>query len=143
MEKKEFLDVSREYFKSIGFQMLKKSKFYYESEELVLQVYMNHSNFSELYYIDYDFRLKKLHPEVQSIDYNVWDTIIAGRLQHVDYLLYDKDQYLENLKRFVQKYICPIMTNGIKYIKKIVKDRNALNTGIHFTPDVRTKILKL
>ena len=102
-----------------------------------------HSNFGEYYYIDYDIRLKKLHPDVQSIDYDVWDTIIAGRLTHVDYLVLDKFQYLEDLKRLVQTHICPIMTNGTEYIKKLAKDRNALGTGIHFTADVRAKILNL
>ncbi len=43
MDKKEIQDATREYFKSIGFQVLKKTRFFYDNEELTLQVMMDRS----------------------------------------------------------------------------------------------------
>jgi len=150
MEKKEFLDVSREYFKSIGFQILKKSKFFYESEELVLQVYMNHSNFSEQYYVDYYIRIKALHPNINEITNDKeWDTHFA-RLTNgkdtafiVEYENMDVDSYSNILERLVTNQIVPIMQGGVNFIKHFFKNRKKYELYIVFSKDAEKVLLNM
>ncbi len=150
MDKKEIQDITREYFKSIGFQTFKKTKFYYESKDLVIQVWMNHSNFSNLYYIDYYFRIKALHPEIESIlNDDIWDTL-GGRLGYdsdkcfvIEYNLWTKERYLADLSKIVKKSIIPIMKEGISYIKKLAKDYKSVGAWIVFREDMRNNILEL
>lgn len=122
MEKKEFLDVSREYFKSIGFQTLKKSKFFYEAEDLIIQVYFTHSNFSELYYIDYYISIKDLHPKLSILNFES-NIDAQGRFGDGNYQIeieYDKinsQEYFKILDEQTKIHICPIINQGLKAMK--------------------------
>lgn len=60
MEKNEFLAVTQQFMSQQGFQLLKKSKFYYEAAEFVLKFELQRSNYSELYYFDFNIRIKEL-----------------------------------------------------------------------------------
>ena len=149
MNKEEFLEISRAYFKSIGFQILKKSKFYYDTEDITLLVWFQHSNFSETYYVDYYFRIKKLHPEVKNITDNVWDTI-GGRLIYsatkgfnIEYQLYNKDEYLKDLSKLSDLQIVPIMQDGVCYIKKLATNCERYGAWILFRENDRQKILSI
>lgn len=150
MEKKEFLDINREYFKSIGFQTLKKSKFYYDSDKLTLRVKLFHSNYGEYYCVEYDFRLKILHSEIGSeFNDNIWDTV-TGRLVYsrdkgfpIEYQSWDKEDYIHTLKPLAQKQLFPIMQYDIKYIKKLAKNCESVNAYILFKKDDRKRILSL
>lgn len=125
MDKKEIQDVTREYFKSIGFQILKKTKFYYESKDLVIQVWMNHSNFSNTYYIDYYIRIKNFHPEISDITNDkVWDTHFSRLTNNNDAFIveYEKAEsymYIKELNQCVVKQIMPIIEGGNKFLKDV------------------------
>lgn len=150
MEKKEFLNANREYFKSIGFQTLKKSKFYYDSEKLTLRVNLFHSNYGEYYCVEYDFRLKTLHPDI-GLQFNdiVWDTM-GGRLVYsrnkgfpIEYLLWGKEQYLSTLKALAEKQLFPIMQYDVKYIKQLAKNCESVDAYILFKKDDQKRIIAL
>lgn len=141
------MDVSREYFKSIGFQTLKKSKFYYESNELVLRVELFHSNFGEYYYIDYFIILKSLHNDVVFEDLN---GDVSGRVVFdekkcfdIKYTLLKKEEYLNALKNLSNKQILPIIKDGINYVKKLVDNNKAVGVYIFFIKDDKERILSL
>ncbi len=147
MEKKEFLDISREYFKQLGFQSLKKSKFYYYAKELALCVWLQHSDYSEIYYINYDIQLKALHNNEQC-DGSICD--VRGRLVSardrgfmVEYLLWNTDDYLKVLDELSKKQIVPIMEQGVKYVKKLVRDCESLDAWCIFDMKNRKLILSL
>lgn len=150
MDKKEFLDVSREYFRSIGFQILKKSKFYYDSDKLTLRVDLFHSNYGEYYCVEYVFRIKKLHPQViDPLNNEVWDTL-TGRIVYnrnkgfpIEYQLWDKEDYISTLKELAQKQLFPIMQYDIKYIKKLAKNCESVDAYILFKNDDKKRILSL
>lgn len=141
MEKKEFLDASREYFKSIGFQTLKKSKFYYYTDDLALLVWLQHSDYSEMYYINYDIQLKALHPNEQC-DGNICD--VRGRLAcSTEYQLRNAKDYLLSLERAIQKQIAPIMKDGLVYVKQLVANHEKMGEWCVFAENNRSKILSL
>ena len=150
MDKKEIQDATREYFKSIGFQVLKKTRFFYDNDQLTLQVMMDHSHFSDLYTFYYYFRIKALHPEIKSMfTYEGWDTD-GGNLVYnynkgfgVEYALWTKEKFLKELDLLVKKDIVPIMRDGISYIKKLAKNHRALDAYIVFSDKMRKQILAL
>lgn len=49
MEKNEFLNVTGQFMKQQGFQLLKKSKFYYKAADFILKFELQRPNYSELY----------------------------------------------------------------------------------------------
>ena len=121
MEKKEFLDVSREYFKSIGFQTLKKSKFYYDSKDLILQVYLTHSNFCESFYIDYYVGIKDLNPalNISNFESHIDAQGRFGEGQYQVEIEYEKitlNKYVEILEKQTKIHIRPIINNSLKAI---------------------------
>lgn len=123
MEKNEFLDVSREFFKSIGFQTLKKSKFYYESDELVMTMVMTLSNFSETYYLDYWITIKALHDRktdyLKNTEVDAQGRFGDKRVQvEVEYEKTDKESYLKILEKQTKIHIEPIQKQGLKAIVK-------------------------
>lgn len=147
MEKKEVLTISKSYFKSLGFQTLKKNKYYFESDDLILRVWVDHSDFGEYFYIDYSIRLKALHIGEVFDDYD-WD--IGGRLIfnrnkcfEVEYSSLNQDDYLKTLKELSEKQIVPIMQNGISFIKKLINNSTSLGSYIFFKKDDKNKILSL
>ena len=150
MDKKEIQDVTRAYFKSIGFQVLKKTRFFYDNDQLTLQVMLDHSHFSALYTFYYYFRIKALHPEIKSIlSDEGWDTY-GGTLVYnynkgfgVEYSLWTKEKFLRDLDLLVKKDIVPIMRDGISYIKKLAKNHRALDAYIVFSDKMRDRILAL
>ena len=150
MDKKEIQDVTRAYFKSIGFQVLKKTRFFYDNDELTLQVLMDHSHFVDLYTFYYYFRIKALHPEIKSmLNDEVWDTAGGTLVYHynkgfgIEYALWTKEKYLKELDFLVKKNVIPIMTEGIPYIKKLAKNHRALEAYIDFNVKMRERILSL
>ena len=150
MDKKEIQDVTRAYFKSIGFQVLKKTRFFYDNDELTLQVLMDHSHFADLYTFYYYFRIKSLHPEIKSmLNDEVWDTFGGTLVYHynkgfgIEYALWTKEKFLKELDFLVKKNVIPIMTEGIPYIKKLAKDDRALDAYIDFNDKMREQILSL
>ena len=150
MEKKEMQDLTRDYLKKIGFQVLKKTKFYYQNDSLVLRLCLEKSNFSELYYFTYHFRIKVLHPEINDItNDNVWDTF-GGRLGYgndrvfqVEYQLWNADTYLRELTMISEKQLVPIMYCGISYIKRLALDCESCGAWIVFKELDKQKILSL
>ncbi len=151
MKKKEFLDVSREYFKSIGFQTLKKSKFYFNSKDIILMVWLNHSNFSEMYYVDYYIRIQKFHPGITEITNDkIWDTHFARITNGKDSALllnYEELEafdYIKILRRRTEEQIIPILQFGINYLRKIVANSNAYpQYYMFFTDEAKTGLLSL
>lgn len=150
MKKDEVLELSRNYFKSIGFQTLKKSKFFYESKELILQVCMNHSNFSNLYYVDYYIRIKTLHPDInETTNDKEWDThfsrITNGKDKAfiVEYEKMDADRYSNTLKHLVTSQIVPIMQGGVKFIKQFLTNKSKYELYIVFSDTAEKAILNL
>lgn len=49
MTKNEFLNITRNFFRQCGFQLIKKSKFYFEANDFILEVQLQHSNYDEFY----------------------------------------------------------------------------------------------
>ena len=151
MEQKEIQDITRQYFKQLGFQVLKKTRFYFESDELVLRLWLQRSQFSETYYFTYDIRIKALHPEIKDLtNENVWDTTVGGRLGydshkgfHVEYPLWDQQTYLKDLKKLTEKQLVPIMKQGVAYVKKLALNPKSCGAWIVFKEDDRQKILTL
>lgn len=123
MDKKEIQDVTRAYFKSIGFQVLKKTKFYYESGDYFLTVVMLHSNFSKTYYIDYWISLKDLH-DWKNTALTDLEVDAQGRFGDTEYAFeteYEKvnpDVYLKVLEKQSKRHIEPIMKYGLTAIAK-------------------------
>lgn len=152
MDKKEIQDATREYFKSIGFQVLKKTRFFYDNDELTLQVMMDHSHFSDLYAFYYYFRIKALHPEIKSmLNDESWDTA-GGRITYgynatkkfaIEYSLWTKEKFLKELDLLVKKDVIPIIREGIPYIKKLAKNHRALDPYVVFSDKMRKQILAL
>lgn len=149
MNKKEMQELTRDYFKKIGFQVLKKNKFYYENNQLVLRLWLQKSNFSELYYFTYHFRIKALHPEIKDItDDSVWDTL-GGRLAYddrgfqVENQLWNAETYLQELSALSQKQLFPIMREGIVYIKRLAFDCMSCGAWIVFKESDKQKILAI
>ena len=150
MDKKEIQDATRAYFKSIGFQVLKKTRFFYDNDQLTLQVMMDYSHFSALYTFYYYFRIKALHPEIKSmLNDEVWDTF-GGSLVYnnkkgfgVEYALWTKEKFLEELDLLVKKDVIPIIREGIPYIKKLAKNPRSLDPYVVFSDKMRDRILAL
>ena len=150
MEQKEIQDITREYFKQLGFQVLKKTRFYFDSEELTLRMWLDRSQFSETYYFTYHIRIKALHPEIKDVkNDHIWDTV-GGRLTygsqrgfHVEYPLWDQETYLKDLKMLTEKQIVPIMKQGVAYVKKLALDCASCGAWIIFKESDRQKILAL
>ena len=146
MEQKEIQDITRAYYKQLGFQVFKKTKFYYETNDIVLRLWLEKSQFSETYYFTYHFRIKKLHPEVKDITNElIWDTR-GGRMGydlergfHVEYPLWDQQTYLKELKMLTEKQIVPIMKQGVEYVKKLAFNNYSCGAWILFTPEERKK----
>ena len=151
MDRKEIQNLTREYFKKLGFQVIKNVKFYYDCDDYVLQVWMQHSCYGALYYYNYYFRIKSLHPEVDSIVTDVWDNDgarFSARSPHngfaVEYPLWTKERYLEELSYAVGKTILPIIREGIPYIKKLAKKDKTLDAWVVFLDEnKRKRILSL
>lgn len=148
MDKKEFLDVSREYFKSIGFQTLKNSKFYYDSKDFILMIWMNHSNYSEQYYIDYYIKIKALHLNISN-DIE-WDTHFCRLTNGKDKALLVKYaeiellDYIKVLNKRADEQIVPILKHGIKYLKELViNPKKYPQYYMFFTDEAKSQLLKL
>lgn len=146
MEKEEFLKINREFFKQQGFLMRTKNRFYHNSEELILCVWLQHSAYSKLYYINYDICLKALHPEIQEkLDVNICD--VTGRLALnrkkcfiCEYPLCSADDYLQPLAKLFDEQIVPILEKGVKFVKKLVKRNGA---AVFYPMALKEKILSL
>ena len=150
MHKKEMQDLTRDYFKKIGFQILKKNKFYFHNYNLVLRLQLEKSNFAEMYYFAYHFRIKALDPEVNEVtNDSIWDTF-GGRLVYgnnkgfqVEYPLWDAEAYLRDLDTLTKRQIVPIMHDGISYIKRLALDCMSCGAWIVFSDNDRKKILAI
>lgn len=121
MNKEEFLDITREFMRNQGFQLLRKSKFYFKADEFVLKIELQHSEYDELYYFNFNVRINELHSQVTRIDDTVeWD-LILGRLINskdyafiVKYLEVEKEEYLNLLQKKYVQQIEPILDEGLK-----------------------------
>lgn len=128
MEKNEFLAVTQQFMSQQGFQLLKKSKFYYEAAEFVLKFELQRSNYSELYYFDFNIRIKELHPRIiQTDDESAWDLLMgrmmigAGTAFTVECKEWEEDCYLNRLKTLFSKQIHPILVEGLKALLPLEK----------------------
>ncbi len=128
MEKNEFLNVTGQFMKQQGFQLLKKSKFYYEAADFILKFELQRSNYSELYYFNFNIRIKELHPRItQTDDESEWD-LLMGRMMidaasafTVEYKEWEEDRYLNRLKTLFSKQIHPILVDGLKALFPLEK----------------------
>lgn len=140
MNKEEFLNATREFFRSQGFQLLKKSKFYYDSEEFILKIDLQPSNYSEQFYLNYNIRIKAIHKEIKQIeDKNGWDLILGriiaapDRAFIVAYNSIAANEYLKQLKLKYERQIKPIIDRGVGSLLYLYRHEI---TYIHFRPGV-------
>ena len=139
MNKEEFLNITRDFFCGQGFHLLKRSKFYYESEEFVLRIDLQHSDYTEQFYFNYNIRIKAIHKEIKQIDdKNGWDFILARIIDApdqafiVEYNSITANEYLKQLKANYERQIKPIIDYGVKSLLYLYR-RNI--TYIHFRPE--------
>ncbi len=134
MEKKEFLDINKNYFKQLGFLAPTKTKFYYEREDLILCIWLQHSTYSKLYYVNYSICLKTLHPEIQDpvkdfyIDANGRMGYDSVRGFHIEYETWNAEDYLKDLDKLYKRQVVPIIKHGLKYIKKYARNQHKFRT---------------
>lgn len=125
MTKNEFIGITREFFKEKGFHLLKKSKFYMDTRDFVLKVYLQHSDYSELYYFNFDIRIKDLHPmniKLDDEDYSSWDFCFGRLVENkeyaftVEYLKVQQEDYLNKLNKIYLQQIKPILVEGLRIL---------------------------
>lgn len=128
MNKKEFLDCSRDFFRNQGFKVLKKSKFYYEAKDFVYMIELQLSNYSELYYFNYNIRIKDIHKDINQIDSNRgWDFFSARIISTtekafiIEYDKIDKNSYVDQLFIKYKEQIEPILNGGLDALINLYK----------------------
>ena len=150
MEKKEFLDFLKGYFKSHGFEKGKGNRYYKNSIEkgFLCEIDIFKSNHGDFYYLEYAFYLGKFHkPYV--LDWGCDETctpFVFRRFVFDDencasfcnYLEYSKEYFKKMLDENMARAIFPPFVEGKKYLRE--------NLGIlyrNFLPEERVLPLLL
>ena len=127
MDKKQFLSISRKFFKEKGCQIIKNSRFIYQTEEFDVEFQMMHSNFGEYYYLSYYFYLHGMGSY-----YPTSDECASGRVSdlmstpEIYYLDIEQDDFSKRLERVFDEELKPIMEQGLSYIMKLWKSQKLL-----------------
>jgi len=120
MTKQKFLEITRACFKEYGFKILKNT-FILELSELYVIAEVIRSNYSDCFYIDYNYSIKALHSEpfMKGRNYDLvgYPRIVTKEVGMLDERTLDKDIYLKFLNKIIKYYFDPIKQQGLKFIK--------------------------
>ncbi len=111
MDKKQFLLIARNFFKEKGCQIIKNSRFIYQSEAFDVEFQMMHSNFGEYYYLSYYF-----YSHGMGSYYPTSDECASGRVSdlmstpEIYYLDIEQDDFSKRLERVFDEELKPIST---------------------------------
>ena len=121
MNKKDLVNHVNKFMENKGFKLHSKSargiKYIYETNDLFLIVYLDHSSYYEGKYFRYTFGIKELcgneFNEKNSLMYSLYVALEMGYFEPKDYT---SDKLYNELNRKYTKYLEPIINKGLNYI---------------------------
>lgn len=127
MDKKQFLSISRRFFKEKGCQIIKNSRFIYQAEKFDVEFQMMHSNFGEYYYLQYYFYFHEM-----GIFYPTPLFSATGRVERlmqsseIYYIDIKPEEFSKRLEEAFDKELKPIMEQGLPYIVYLWKTEKCM-----------------
>ncbi len=131
----EFKKVTENCLYNKGFKKAKKSIYYFETQDLFLCIIILRSNYSECYFLDYNFIIKAAHPDfsIISVTDKDFDFILEPRIKLKNGIvnLVPEELTMEYeiiLSETIDSIIDEIKRLGSDYIKTILKKKE-VNLG--------------
>ena len=129
MEKKQFLSISRNFFRENGCQIIKGSRFIRQMATFDVEFQMMHSNFGEYYYLQYYFYLHGAN----SCYPTTW-ACSSSRIKVMDtweiyYLEIDPNDFLAKLEKAYSDTLKPVFELGEPYIVELWKNKKVTFIG--------------
>lgn len=127
MEKKEFKKEIRNVLATYGFEYVRKAS-YRRNDELIVVVDTQKSDYSNAYYINYGFLIRKLNPDVEFPKEYKCD--VRGRFifqKSGDKFTFhmEKDDITiltESLKKEIENIILPVLSDGVEKYYELYPD---------------------
>ena len=125
MTQKEFLKVTKNCFEKCGC-ISDRKRFVYDADKLYVVFILLRSNYSDCYYIDYNFSIKALHPKFTLKDDSL-DFILQPRLTlindivQIKYLELNESDYEYSLINTIKNLIESITDNNFKFLIQLQK----------------------
>ena len=116
MDKKTFKKVISEVLSGYGFKVGKDKCFRAETNELIVVIGLQKSNYSEVYYINYGFLIKLLSPDLTAPrDYqcDVKGRFIFGT-DGIAYESLNEDKFTTAFISELEKRVKPVLDSGLK-----------------------------
>ena len=120
MDNKEFKKILQKNVFECGFTY-KNKNYYYDDNKLIVVINCHKSNYDNTYYINYGFWVKEIHdmtkyPSIEICDVmGRFDNNINNKIETVFCLDELDDNCLSNnIKRNIEKFIVPVIENGIE-----------------------------
>ena len=124
MERKEFEDIVKNYFKSKGFEK-KGVRYFLNSDDFLCEIYVQKSYYGAVFYLNYDFWLGKFEKpyvidrggvatRTPDVGYRFYFTENDG--YSCQYLNYNEEQLIEILNENFALRILPPFKEGKKYL---------------------------
>lgn len=121
MHKNDLVNHINKFLEDKGFKLISKStrgrKYVYETNDLFLIVYVDHSSYYEGKYFRYTFGIKELcgneFDEKNPLTYSFYVALEMGYFEPKDYT---SDKLYKELNKKYTKYLEPIINNGLNYI---------------------------
>ena len=126
----EFKKITEKCLYNKGFKKTKRrSTYYYETQDMFLCIIILRSYYSECYFLDYNFIIKAVHPDlsIMSIKDEDYDLIGGPRIRLkngiVNLIPEELTMEYENiLSETIDPIIDELNKFGIDYIKKVLKE---------------------
>lgn len=121
MEKKDLIKLIDKFLLEKGFKLQKKSGrgilYIYETKDLFLRFFLDHSSYSDLKYLRYTFGIKALcgdvYDETNPFIGSFYSQLNMGALAPKDF---DSVRLYAELNKLYLKYLEPIIEKGLEYI---------------------------
>ena len=124
MDKKEFKKTLTDILSEYGFSY-KNNIYRNVTNDLIIVIATQKSNFENIYYINYGFSIKLLHPDIEKVKDNTSD--VFGRFvfnfsrkktDKVEYTEITSERFSSELKRAIEHDIQPVLKYGlVKYFE--------------------------
>lgn len=130
MDKKEFKQAITKVLSEYGFSL--KNKIYrLVTEDLIIVIATQKSNYDNTYYINYGFSIKALHPNIEEVKDNTSD--LSSRFMFkfdwkkrksdsVRYEIIDSEKFSTAFKQCVENEIQPVLKYGLKKYFELYPD---------------------
>ena len=116
MDNTEFKKIVQGSTSKYGFMYCKKN-YYCETDDVIVVVNLQKSNYSNRYYINYGFYVKEIHNELQYPRLNECDVTgrFINRTSKDAYQLdiINADELVAELEKNINNYIVPVINDGI------------------------------